>query len=526
MELLILNKVTLAQIGIVTGFSSLKFTRALNSEGKISFVINANNETAKYIGIGRIVYIDDNRIGYIKKVTSFSKDDNSNDILTVEGIELKDQLDRMIYPASGNVPDQYTNEYVETIVKTLISKNAGILATTKRLKANITLATDQSRGSQIDYSAWYKDLSTEIYNLLKAEKMGLRCTFDGSKFIYDVYQGNDLTATAGSAGGRVLSINDVKTALSIKDIQDESIYKNLQIVAGSGSPESRTTVEVYTEAAEPEGWDRSEGYTEASDATTEDELAIRGAQKLAETEIKRAISVEYNPGGAYQLDVDFTLGDFISTDSQGELYDAQIVKIIETYKTDNTPDTDLILDFDITDDIIAAVKARHMDYNALMAAGSGGGGGNIVEIIELTSTSNTIIFSDKSINDDGGVYDLVVYGVGSASVDYKVLYNGIAENTSYKSARSFAGAAYSYSNNARAGRLATIYFNNNHVITLANGKPSCNSVAGFNASTGDARKIEFIQYYSVTQTDINEIRLEGVSGNFNSGTVAVLSKRN
>ena len=78
--------------------------------------------------------------------------------------------------------DSYTGEYTETIVKSLINKNAGYLASEDRQIPNLATAEDLLRGEQTDYSARYKDLSTEIHSLLASRQMGLQAgiDFDGA----------------------------------------------------------------------------------------------------------------------------------------------------------------------------------------------------------------------------------------------------------------------------------------------------------------------------------------------------------
>lgn len=214
MNIQILNN-DLSIYGIVTGFISLDFTRALNSQGSFKISINFNNKTAKYLAKDKIVYIDDNTIGYIDKVTLSQNTNKSKEILSVEGMELKDRLDRLIYPSAGEATDSYTNEYLETVVKSLILKNAGSSASSDRQISNLVLAADQSRGTQIDYSARYKNLSTELYTLLASQNMGLKAkmNFPSTEIEFDVFQGNDLTTTLGTAGGIALSL-DANTALA------------------------------------------------------------------------------------------------------------------------------------------------------------------------------------------------------------------------------------------------------------------------------------------------------------------------
>lgn len=73
----------LTSSGIVAGFETLEFTKALNTVGTFKLTINNNNKTAKYLTIGKILYIDEHRIGYIEKTVVSKKINSKAEILTV-----------------------------------------------------------------------------------------------------------------------------------------------------------------------------------------------------------------------------------------------------------------------------------------------------------------------------------------------------------------------------------------------------------------------------------------------------------
>ena len=375
MNIQILNR-DLTLHGILTGYESLVFTKAWNSKGSFTLRINANNKNAKYIAIDKILYIDENTIGYIKKVTIDRKTDKANEFIIAEGVELEDKVGRVIYPNSGLENDSYSNAYLETIVKSIIQKNASgtaVIPTTgtaaaKRQIPKLKVATDQNRGLQIDYSARYKDMVSEIYTLLSSQGMGLKASidFENSAILFDVATGNDLTATEGEAGGIILSL-DTKTAQQITETDDKLTYKNLSVTAGQGEGADRAILEVYTEDEEPEGYDREEIFTDARDVNTNDELSTRGAQKLTSIGKTKAIACKANELGAYQVGDDYTLGDLISVDAYKGLYSAQVIKLKYTYTKAEIPQIDVVLNFDANDILIKTIHARNMDYNALVS---------------------------------------------------------------------------------------------------------------------------------------------------------------
>ncbi|MEX1376490.1 MAG: siphovirus ReqiPepy6 Gp37-like family protein [Eubacteriales bacterium] len=523
MNIQILNN-DLSLFGIVTGFESVVFERAFNGKGSFSMKINANNANAKYIKIDKIVYIDEKRIGYIDKVTVDRKSDKSAEYVTAQGVELKDRLNRLIYPDSNLVNDSYGDEYLETVVKSLINKNAGYLAAQKRQIPNLVTAADMQRGGRIDYSARYKDLSSEIYSLLASQEMGLCCTidFESAEIIFDVAQGRDLTAAEDEAGGIVMSL-DTKTALELLDTDDRLSYKNLSVTAGLGEGAEREILEVGTELS---GYERREVFTDARDIETNSELTTRGMQKLSQIAKTRGVAVKMNNAGAYQIGSDFDLGDYISADANGELYNAQVVKLRYTYEKMGYAQCEIVLNFDIDDTLAYDIAARHMDYDALAAA-EAKSGQKLVHEVELEADSTEYDISGLDINADGGIYEIYVIGRGTAGSSYNIEYNGAANGTSYKTVYNYdySGSPHSYSvSSAKAGVVGGLTSYNKHIITLPNGYPSCSSSGKYDNGTL-LILTAFEQYYTVQQSNITSIKLVIDTGSFAAGTKIMVYKK-
>jgi len=422
MNLQIINN-DLALHGIVTGYESIEFTRAWNSKGSFKIKINANNNNAKYLEIDKIVLIDSDKIGYIEKITIDRKTDKSGEFIIAEGVELKDRLNRVIYPAKDLESDSYTSEDMETIVKSLIQKNAsgseseGLIgvgvASEKRQIPYLIVANNQNRGLKdgtetINYSARYKDLSTEIYSLLSSMGMGLKAKLElnSKKITFDVDVGEDKTAKIEQAGGIVLSLGN-KTALEVKDVDDKLSYKNLSVTAGLGEGADRTIQEVHLGAPEdePTGYERREVFTEARDIENDNELSTRGAQKLSEIAKTRSVSVKANTLGAYQVGDDYDLGDFISVDANGSLFEAQVTKLKYKFSKESIPQIDVILNFDVEDTLIADITARNMDYDALVSSSSRG---NLVASVKVETQASSITIDGLDIFSHNGALCIII----------------------------------------------------------------------------------------------------------------------
>jgi len=402
---------------IIAGAESIVFTQAFNSQGSFEVAVNANNPTAKYLAEDKLLWIDSEKIGCINSIIRDRKGSAAEEYIIARGVELKDRLDRITYPDSGLDADSYANEHLETIIKSLIQKNASGIAVlsgagtaaSARQIPGLKVSPDEQRGLRIDYSVKYKDLSKEIYSLLSSQQMGLKASLDieNGSILFDVAAGEDKRAEEGRTGGIVLSLK-TKTALEIVDTTDKQSYKNLSVTAGQGEGASRAILEVYTEDAEPSGYGRREVFTDARDTVSESELTTRGAQKLSEISITRAISANANTAGAYKIGIDYKLGDFVSVDTDTGLYDVQIVGMKYAFSKAEAPSVELMLNYDIDARLSSLIAAKHMDYDALLSAGSGGGSSpaSICAVSAFlpsnTSTANGDIINFAAENYDKG----------------------------------------------------------------------------------------------------------------------------
>ena len=210
------------EVGQISSYTDLDFTPAWNSQGSFTIKINKNNLGAEYLAADRVVYLDADRVGYIDSVQAQQKKDKSGEFIIASGTELKDQLLRITLPPSGSDTDSYTSEAVETIVKSLIRKNVGATAAAVRQINGLVIATDQSRGSTIDFSTRHKKLLDEIYSLLQINKMGLEAIYDPDvgTITYDVVEGVDRTE-GQSANNQIILSTDWKTALEYDYKKDQ-----------------------------------------------------------------------------------------------------------------------------------------------------------------------------------------------------------------------------------------------------------------------------------------------------------------
>ena len=344
-------------IASVPNYQSIRINKCWNKEGNFDITINAYEDTAKYLKTDRIVDID-GYYGYIKKI-EVNKENNAN-LLVVTGVTLKDNLARVCYPPEGQDTDNYTNSSPEFIVKSLIDKNAGVDAATKRKIDNLVTAANTDKGAIVDYSVRYKDLLTEIYNLLATDKLSIDAVLDKEEkqIVFDVVEGNDVSdsVTLSLDWASIRGYNYTKDYLS---------YKNIAIAAGQGEGKDRTILEVgdLTET----GYARSEVFVDARDIEDDSELEARGIQKLADLQIYKGVSIDYNEVGPYVFGEHFKLGDYVTVEIEEESnIKMQVIESREHYIA-STHSIELILDH-APDDIEKTIKTKLQNYDNLVAS--------------------------------------------------------------------------------------------------------------------------------------------------------------
>jgi hypothetical protein len=360
-----------AEVGQVTSYKDFIPVPKWNAPGSFTIVINRSNLGAGYFKADRIIKTEDGFTGYIDGIEDTQQDNRANAFITVTGTELKDQLFRVTIPPEGQDTDNYTEQYVETIVKALINKNAAASAAEVRRIAGLALATDQERGSVINFSTRHKELLSELYTLLAADRLGLVCDYDpdAETITYDVAEGVDRTQGQDVNSQVIISV-DWKTATAYTRKQDQSAYRNVAITAGQGEGKDRTIVVVGD--TEKTGYARREMFIDARDIEDDDELPDRGAQKLAESQKITGVTVTFNNNGAFQIGTHFNVGDFVTamhTDVDGNEIadDLQVVSATYRYSADvGYPDILLVLDYD-PDDIARVISNKLSQYNSLLS---------------------------------------------------------------------------------------------------------------------------------------------------------------
>jgi len=328
MDVLILNQdLTLKQV--LSSWEYFSFTQKLNAKGLFSLLVNANSPEVKDIHVGQLIYFSPTMCGYITKKEITSESDKQSEKMEISGIALKDAIaSRITYPPEGQEAFNYKKKTTEAIVFDLINQllvNPG----DERKKIPIfRLGNKKGYGTEQDFSTRLKALDTQIYELLVADKLGLRCSVNLNNKLatFSVYKGVNRTINQKKNAPVLFSL-ELGTLGKAVTLQDITTYRNVGIVGGEGEGVNRVIMEVPKENKLC-GLDRWETFIDISDAKTEDELWSRGISVLAEYDKTYSIDGGVRNAGDFIL----ALGDYVTIlDNQKKYQNVQVTEMTRSF---------------------------------------------------------------------------------------------------------------------------------------------------------------------------------------------------
>ncbi len=315
------------QIGILSNWQEFIWMPAWNAETTFELTLDCDAHNADKLTEGAIVYADaDDAVGIIDYVNPIK--DGDNNILTVSGYGLKDITKRRVtVPPSGSAYDTYSSAYPDAIVASLIDKHIINPTDTNRQISGFTVAAAPGIGTAVDFSTRFKSLQEEIYELLVADGLGLKCSLDIAAQMaqFSVAHGVDRTIDQDTNARAMFSLVN-GSLVSLNHEIDASSYKNMLYVGGQGEGTDR---EVITLGSTLTGWDRNEVFVDARDVDNTDGLYDRGNSKLADLSKLQSITAEVADAYSGQ----YSLGDYVSVYNEfdGAWYNVQIAVIADTY---------------------------------------------------------------------------------------------------------------------------------------------------------------------------------------------------
>ncbi len=328
-------------VGEVDTYSSLAHTRGWNAPGPWSLKINWNITDdrgiiryASLFEIGGYITIDGDgrKCGLITAIEkAIDETGKQGQDVTISGHEPGILFNRRMVDVPANEDFYTVNAPAETVIKTAVSNQAGPTATNvNRAFPLLSIAADQGRGDEYLLSSAYTELLAELSACSIATRLGWFVELDreNKRLILDCELGNDLTA--GNNPSAIFSTNyDTLKSATLKNTVEQ--YKNLATVAGQGTGQLRTVIDVYS-GSEPVGVDRYEIFVNANNLTTTPDLTSKGSQQLQAFRYTKTLDASILAKSPLVYGEDYNLGDFVTVEAYDYSENVQITAIQESWE--------------------------------------------------------------------------------------------------------------------------------------------------------------------------------------------------
>ncbi|MEK6452628.1 siphovirus ReqiPepy6 Gp37-like family protein [Caldifermentibacillus hisashii] len=339
---------TLDLLAEIDNYESLLFTRRWHEVGEFELRINRHKRHTELLQRGTLIMLGGsrNKVGIIRhREIALDENGKKTENWLVKGITLKGiAAQRITVPPVGDSHDR-ANGSAETVMKHYVNNHIVNPIDVKRKIDMVVLASDQQRGSTINWESRFKNLAEELIEISKASGLGwdVILDFQQKKWIFDVFEGRDLTVNQ-SVNPPVIFSPQFESLKQLSFVESNYNYKNYGYIAGQGEGEDRRVVEV----GEAEGLSRIETFIDARDISEQDEdqqalpeeqviakLRERGRQKLSEFAQEFFLEGQILTNSPFEYEKDYDLGDIVTIQNKdwGVTMDARITEIKEIYES-------------------------------------------------------------------------------------------------------------------------------------------------------------------------------------------------
>lgn len=334
-------------LGETSRYESLQITRSWHGLGVLELRINRYKQHADKLLRGNIIF-PHNKLNkaYIIRHREIELDENGKvtENWLIRALPLKSWLgQRITYPPAHTAYDN-KQDNAETVMRHYVNNNVISPVDTKRRMADIVLASNLNRGPVINWQSRFKNLAEETTEISLISGLGWNVEIDknNKRFVFKVLQGRDLTVNQSILPPAIFS-PEFNTLGQLSYVESELDYKNFAIVAGQGEGTDRRIVNV----GDSSGFERYELFVDARDveevdendnplpsATVNNNLKIRGQQKLMEHEQELYLEGQVLTKSILEYEKDYDLGDIVTLQNKGwgVTRDARITEVKEIYE--------------------------------------------------------------------------------------------------------------------------------------------------------------------------------------------------
>jgi hypothetical protein len=316
-------------LGEIDNFSSLQFTRRYYKYGEFELHLPIGTNYADKLVIGNIIFYDRGKKAGIIEYRELSQEDKDN--LIVKGYTLGSIVNRRItIPPEGESYDEI-NASGETVIKHYVASNCINSVEKARNIESLVLEDDLGRGASVSWQSRFKQLDEELIAIANAAGVGwdIKLDFDNEQFIFCTIAGRNLTVNQDENPPVIFSVDFDN--VSKQDFIDSSVgSKNFAYVGGKGEGAQRKILAVGDEVL---GLERIETFIDARDIEKDEELKVKGRQKLFELQPVLSFSNEIIDG-TFEYQKDWDIGDIVTCQNKewDITMDTRITEVKEIYE--------------------------------------------------------------------------------------------------------------------------------------------------------------------------------------------------
>lgn len=318
---------TLTRYGLIPAdILQIKVSPVLNGLGSWSLSLPADHPMTSILatpGAGIIVTGPTDVIlsGPVTGITRVQSSGDPEGTVSFDGVDDSVILSDMLafpQPTNANPTTQTAAHDIrtgpaETVMRAYVDANCGPSAPAPRKRANLTLATDRSRGVTVNKSARFDNLGELLASIALVGNLGFRVVQRGNYLVFEV---NDRTDRSAYVRFDILNGNVTSQEVSVAPPGATQA-----IVAGQGDLVNRQFVAVSTpqSLADSSTWGRYiEVWVDQRQTAVVDELTQAGAEVLAGSGFTQ-INTKIVPTDdtTMRLGFDWNLGDIVTVVNNG-----------------------------------------------------------------------------------------------------------------------------------------------------------------------------------------------------------------
>lgn len=321
-------------VGIVENPTSAIWTRRYQQPGDFELYFSATPEMLALIADDCYITREDAPEVMIVEHVEIKTSAEEGDYIIVSGRGAECMLERRIVWNQTSL-----NGRADAGIYRLIDENAINPADANRklsLRMNAPNVTRQTIRAQ--YTG--NNLLETVQEICKTYGLGFRAVGDTSERLavyIELLNGSD-RSEGQEINSPVIFSEEYENLLSSNYAMDTKEHKNVALVAGEGEGKARKRATIGSAA----GNARRELYVDARDISTNDgeisaeeyaaQLSARGAEALAEHTLAESFDGEIDTHNNFVLDVDYTLGDIVTTENKyGIRENTRVSAIMESW---------------------------------------------------------------------------------------------------------------------------------------------------------------------------------------------------